>query len=129
MRGPSGETVSLEINAPLARDYAISRFADELDVDHTGTLTTDSLKAAAAAPSVSREHQALIELLRAQINIVGHVTGSYTTQVPITTTISCGTNCSIPVTNYVDSTTYSYGISRDDLPSFPERIHAKWEKW
>jgi hypothetical protein len=122
------ERAHLEAQAPLARDFAIRHF-DELDRDHTGIITDGNLGAAEEDPRFTENEHALAHVLKTQIDLAGHVISSHQTWVPITTIISCGNGCTMPITNNVEMTVYVYGISRDDLSGFPDRVHQKWQKW
>jgi hypothetical protein len=100
--------------APAVAEYALTRFADIVDVDG-GVIKKEHIEAAFEGGNTE-----LLAQLQSHIDDIGHVIGSYTTHgfvmvgsvmVPTTTTHNI------------------YGISKADLQAYPERISAIYSRW
>lgn len=91
---------------------------DKLDRNHDGTVNESELWEAQAAPGFTASEKDLIKLIRENLSVVGHITGSeqYQSIDPITIPDGNGgfTFIYIPSTN----TRYFYGVSLTDFKNF-----------
>ncbi len=110
--------------APKLQSFVLIHF-DEIDADHDGTITDGEMTQALKQLRLSGEERNLLAYMRAQQSDVGHVTSSYTqtTWVWISTGNGGGYMSPIITTHYV------YGINRDDLTGYPDRMTEKYKKW
>jgi hypothetical protein len=111
--------------APRVQSFALHHF-DEIAIDHTETITDGMMEQAIDHANLSAADHDLLVYMREQQSEVGHVIGSYETTTYVW--ISTGTNGSgymSPIT----TTTYIYGINRNDLDSYPERVAELYSKW
>jgi hypothetical protein len=109
--------------APEVQSVLTQKF-DALHSDDHADLTDADLALALANMPLSENERAVLTLARSELSEIGHVTGSYTTY--ITTTVMAG---KVPITTTTPVTMHTYGINRDDLAMYPERVQKKYELW
>lgn len=103
--------------APHVQAYTLDHFR-ELDFDGDGVITRADLEALAKCRSA--EECELREHIANNLDEIGHVVDSY---------VSYGL---VPIGGSVFPTTITHcrwGISREDLPTYPERVRAKYSSW
>jgi hypothetical protein len=109
--------------APKAQAYALANFGD-FDRDNSGLITDDEL-ATAASSLPSAEGRQYAQFLRDEQSLAGHVIGSYDTTTYVWISTGNGGGYMSPVT----TTTYIYGITRDDLSGFTARTNERYKRW
>lgn len=111
--------------APVVKEIGLASFA-ETDLDGNGTLTTKELAITLEKLSVDpRDRRRILRHIHDEISEVGHVIDSYTTTGFIFIANPKGGGMMVPTT----TTHYVYGVSREDLESYPERIIHKYRRW
>jgi len=94
--------------APDIREYALTNF-DKLDLDHDDTIGLGDLIRAEERVADAE----MVHILQRELREIGHVVQAQSVLLPI---------ISRPVEHIV------YGISREDLQSFPERMQAAYAR-
>lgn len=111
--------------APVVKKIGLASFA-EADQNGDGTLTTKELAIALEQLSVDpRDRRRILKHIHDEISEVGHVIDSYTTTGFIFIAQPKGGGMMVPTT----TTHYVYGVSRNDLESYPDRIIHKYRRW
>ena len=98
--------------APAVAEYAMKRFASIIDVG-SGVIKVQDLTDDSA-------NSELLDQLRLYHSEIGHVIDSYTT----TSFIMAG-KVMVPTT----VTHYVYGVSKEDLLSYPGRVASDYSRW
>ena len=105
--------------APHVAAFGTKRFA-EID-NGDGIITDEEMDGALSTLTLDASERRLLEHMDSAQSDVGHVIGSYTTYVWIST--GNGGGYFSPIENYI------YGISRSDLESYHARMIEKWKHW
>jgi hypothetical protein len=105
--------------APKVRAFALQHF-DEIDDDHDGIITDGDMKQ--AIKRFSGEERELLVFMRKQQSEVGHAISSY-----ITTSTYLLPFGDVWVPQEQSAADYVYGISRDDLIGYPDRVTKKYK--
>jgi hypothetical protein len=99
------------------REFGLRRF-DEIDTSRNGFITNPEMDAALASMSLTGLERALLTRMQAQHKQIGHAidstTKTYTHQITTHTSPGVSSAAFIPV----KKTSYTLGISRDDLKNY-----------
>lgn len=114
------KAATLKESANLVQRYGLSAF-HKVDTNGDGVLTGEELDAYLASNALNEQEACYLSMIRAEMEEVGHVTSSDTNTV--------GHDDGDGNKIYVPVTTNTYGVSREDLISFPDRIEHKYRNW
>lgn len=118
-------------DARLHREWSVKAQAfgqqnfDAIDTDGSGMIVDAELASAVQRLRLTGEERELLIYLRAQQGEAGHVIDSHSSTTLIWIGNGRGGGHFSPVT----TTTYVYGITRQDLEGYPQRVQHKWRKW
>jgi len=111
--------------APRVEVVGLEYFA-QIDTNGDGVVDESELSTAGSSEQFSAEDRAVLKHMHEYRGWIGHVTGSKTEEVPVTTLWPIpdgnGGFWYMPVTTYESKTTHFYGINKDDLKSYRSRL-------
>jgi hypothetical protein len=105
--------------APKVQAFALQHF-DEIDADHDGIITDGDIKQ--TIECFSGAERDLLVHMREQQSEVGHAISSF-----ITTSTYLLPFGDVWVPQEQSAADYVYGISRDDLIGYPDRVTKKYK--
>ncbi|MBY0548634.1 MAG: hypothetical protein K2W95_15290 [Candidatus Obscuribacterales bacterium] len=115
------KATQLRETANLVQRHGLAAFY-KVDADGDGTLTVQEIDSALQGnKSLNPQETEYLSLIRAEIAEVGHVTSSH----------SSAFDQDDGEGNKIHHliTTHTFGVNRDDLISYPDRLEAKYRNW
>lgn len=110
--------------APTVKEFGLNRF-DDLDRDRDGMISEGELHDSARSPSFSEDERRLILHMESYRSWIGHVVRTETRDTVDLIPMPDGNGgfwyMPVPSTE----TYYYYGISREDLKTYPDRLAAR----
>lgn len=107
--------------------FALSRF-DEIDANHDGTITDEELGQAIERLPLSDDEREALEYMKAKQSDIGHVLSHTTTTKAAAGCVGTGSGL-IMVPLSTTEHVYVYGISRDEITEYGDRVTRKYKQW
>lgn len=113
--GMRPNAIHLNENAGALRKTALT-FFKKVDANHNDTITEQELVQALNTSVLNKEEARVAEDINNRRSEVGHVIDQQTHVYPSGKTV-------------IVTTTYTYGVNRQDLETYPARIKEKYKLW
>ncbi|MBP9091206.1 hypothetical protein KBI23_09265 [bacterium] len=115
---------NVRVMAPVVRKIGLERFGD-IESHGNGLIVEADLDKAVSGLTLTGEELSALSHMRSNLSDVGHVIDSHTSTTYVWISTGNGGGYMSPII----STTYTYGINRADLESYPQRMIEKWKNW
>jgi hypothetical protein len=115
----------LRQKAPEVSKFGLEHFR-QIDTNGDGIITSDEMAQAQKHLQLSNDDRALLSIMQSRVDEIGHAIS--TERTPVYTSVPFGNGVNMPVYSG-DTVSHTYGIDKDDLEHYPQRVAFQWEKW